>query len=349
LLCSTNAAAASTRVFTKGGVVKFTAGAALKQKQLAPKNQWIGSTPDGATSVFGFDSKGYLQTPKGTFPFVASSAARAVWSENRVTVLQSLGPAVVLDTTTGKVVHQRTGRLECDARVVGDTLWVHEESKDAKARLFKIDLKTGTSTAVSQGRRVDQCVATADAQKWILFDEYAKDSKLMGLSASGKLDPLAHGAMDSVTLSPAGDRACFVRNLAVLCVRDDHTEEKIATDISGASLEIDPTGARMLIQAFYSVKGDSVPVTLLADFASGTVREIRGVALKSGGSIHLLSGGKSIASGSSGGVEVFDVEAGKRHSIAHKEMYSVTGLLGAERRLIGEEDNGGATFLLELP
>jgi hypothetical protein len=350
VVCFAAPLSGAPRNFTNAGTVaKFTGGAALKEKKLLTKKTWGGSTADASMTIAGFDMKGWLQTPKATFPFAAAHVARTIWAPGRVGVLQYLGAMVVLDTQTGKVVYQREGKLECDARFVGDTLWAHEESKDPKARLWKIDLKTNVATAVTAGRRVDQCVASADAQKWILYDEYAKDSKLMLMSAAGKLDPLAHGDMDSVTLSPAGDRACFVRNLSVFCIRDDHTEERIATDISGASLEIEPSGARMLIQAFYSVKGNSVPVMLLADFASGSVREIRGPALKSGGSVHLLAGGKSIASGSASGVEVYDVEAGTRHALKHNAMYSVHALLGAERKLIGEEDNGGDTYVIELP
>src|SRR5205085_10439184 len=96
-------------------------------------------------------------------------------------------------------------------------------------------------------RRVDQCAAGAN--KWILYDEYAKDSKLMAYDVkTNQFEPLAHGDMDSVVLS--AERACFVRNLSVFCVQADRTEERIATDVSGAGLQMDPTGARMLIQAF---------------------------------------------------------------------------------------------------
>lgn len=337
------------RVFTNAGVVTFQKGAALKEKRIGVKRTWAGSTPDGTTSVFGFDMKGWLQTPKGTFPFAAAHVARTVWSSDlsRVAVLQYLGPLVVLDTQTGKVVLERKGALECDARFDGnDTLYAYEESKEQKARLYKIDLKTGASTAISSPRRVDQCIGGAN--KWILYDEYAKDSKLTAYDvAANKFEPLAHGDMDSVVLSP--ERACFVRNLSVFCVKTDRTEERIATDISGASLQMDPTGARMLIQAFFSVKGNSVPVMLLADFAAGSVREIRGPALKSGGSVQLMSGGKVIATGSGGGVEAFDIESGKKHAITHSQMYSVKPLAGADRKIIGEEDNGGDTYVIDLP
>ena len=263
--------------------------------------------------------------------------------------MQYLGPLVVLDTQSGKVIHERKGWLECDARFEGnDTLWAHEESKDPKGRLYKIDLKTGTQTAMGVGRRVDQCAASSDASKWILYDEYAKDSKLMLFDVkANKYEPLAHGDMDSVVLS--GERACYVKNLSVICVKTDHTEEKVATDINGASLQMDPTGARMLIQAFYSVKGNNVPVTLLVDFASGSVREVRGPTLKSGGSVQLMSGGKVIATGSSSGVEAYDVESGKSYSLKHNQMYSVKALPGADRKIIGEEDNLGDTFIIELP
>lgn len=352
---SASAVPPAPRIFTNAGVVTFTAGAALKEKRIGVKRTWAGTTPDGLTSVFGYDMKGWLQTPKGTFPFAASHVDRTVWTSDfsRVAVLQHLGPLVVLDTQTGKVVFERkNGQSECDARFVGnDTLWFHEDSNDGKGRLHKVDLKTGVATAVSTGRRVGQCAASADAQKWILYDEYAKDSKLMVLDAqTGKLDPLASGAdLDAVTLSPAGDRACFTRGLKVLCVRTDHTEERVAADISGTGLQMDPSGARMLIQAFYSVKGDSKPVTLLADFASGSVRELRGPTLKSGGGVEIMSGGKVIGTGSANGPEAFDVEAGKRHSLKHNAMYSVKALLGAERKMIGEEDGQGDTFILELP
>jgi hypothetical protein len=345
------AAPPAAKTFTNAGVVTFKASGALKEKKIGVKKTWGGTTPDGTISIFGFDMKGWLQTPKGTFPFAAAHVARTVWTSDnsRGALLQYLGPLVVLDTQTGKVIHERKGTLECDARFVGnDTLYVHEESKDPKARLYKIDLKTGTQTAISNPRRVDQCAASDDAQKWILYDEYAKDSKLMLLDVkTNKHEPLAHGAMDNVVLS--GERACYVRNLSVICVRTDHTEEKIATDIEGVGLQMDPTGARMLIQAFYSVKGNSVPVTLLVDFAAGSVRELRGPTLKSGGSVQLMSGGKVIATGSSGGVEAYDVETGKSYSLKHKDMYSVHALPGAERKIIGEEDNQGDTFIIEVP
>jgi len=341
------------RVFTTLPTVTFKPGAALKKKRIGVQRTWAGTTPDGATSVFGFDMKGWLQTPKGTFPFPAAHVARTVWSDDRsrVAVLQYLGPAVVLDTLNGANVLQRKGALECDARFGGnDTLYVHEESKDATARLYRVDLKSGASTALSAPRRVDQCAASADARTWVLFDEYAKDSKLTVLDApSGKLEPLAHGDLDAVTLSPAGDRACFVRGVAVVCARTDHVEERIAHGLHGVGLEIDPLGARMLVQAFYDLKDESVPVMLLVDFAGGTVREVRGPTLKSGGSVHLMSSGKVIATGSASGVEAFDVESGTRHTVLHPEMYSVHAVAGAERSIIGEEDNGGDTYWIVLP
>lgn len=341
------AAGARTIVFSNAGVVQFQNGPALKEKRIGSKRTWAGTTPDGAMSIFGFDMKGWLQTAKTSFAFPAAHVDRAIWGDGRVAVLQHLAAAVVLDTATGKVVYQRSGHLECDARMVGDNLWLHEQSKDPKARLYRVDLKTGIATVLSSGRRVDQCAATADGQRWMLFNDYANEVSL--LSATGESVPLVSGQIESVRLSPTGDRVCFVQQLSVVCRRGDRTEERVASDIVVADMEIDPMGARMMIRATYPVKGEPVPVILLADFASATVRELRGPSLRSGGSLRLLSGGRAVAAGSSTGVEVFEVESGKHHTLAHNAMYTVKPLPGAERKLIGEEDNGGDTFLIELP
>jgi len=344
------------RAFTDGGTVTFQPGVALKQRRLANRMIWGGTSADGVVSVLGFDMKGLVLTAKKPdgVAFPAAHVARTTFASDgsRVAVLQYLGALIVLDTVTGAVVRERSGALECDARFLdAGHLRLHEESKDKTARLYDFDLATGQATPLSAKRRVSHCTASLDAKTWLLHDEYAKDARVavLRVATPTTLEALLKVDGDGAVLSPIADRACFYDQGNVRCVRADHGEERVASGLSGASLEFDDTGARMLIQgSFLDAKEEPRSILLLVDFASGTVRKLVGPTLTSGGSVHLMSGGQVVATGSAGGVTAFDVEGKRRHALAHPAMYSVHAVAGAPHKLVGEEDNGGDPYLLEF-
>lgn len=344
------------RAFSDGGTVTFQPGVGLKQRRLGKRMTWAGTSADGVVSVLGFDMKGLILTAKKPdgVAFPASHVAHTVFAadSSRVAVRQYLGALVVLDTVTGGVVHERKGALECDARFLdAGHLRLHEESKDPKARLYDLDLATGKQTPLSGSRRVSYCSSSLDAKSWLLHDEYAKDARvvLLRVGTPPILEALLKTDGDGAVLSPVADRACFYDHGSVRCVRSDHGEERVASGLTGASLEFDDTGARMLIQGSFLDKNEEPrSILLLVDFASGTVRKLVGPALTSGGSVHLMSGGQVVATGSAGGVTAWDVENKRRHALSHPAMYSVHAVAGAPRKIAGEEDNGGDPYLLEL-
>lgn len=344
------------RAFTDGGTVTFQPGVGLKQRRLAKRMIWGGTSADGVVSVLGFDMKGLILTAKKPdgVAFPAAHVARTSFSADgsRVAVLQYLGALVVLDTVTGGVVHERSGPLECDARFLdAGHLRLHEESKDQKARLYDLDLATGKQTPLSGKRRVSNCSSSVDGTSWLLRDEYAKDARVALLRVGPKttLEALLKTEGDGAVLSPIADRACFYDQGSVRCVRTDHGEERVASGLTGASLEFDDTGARMLIQgSFLDKNQEPRSILLLVDFASGAVRKLVGPTLTSGGSVHLMSGGQVVATGSAGGVTAWDVEGKQRHTLSHPAMYSVHAVAGAPHKIAGEEDNGGDPYLLEF-
>lgn len=344
------------RAFTDGGTVTFQPGVGLKKRRLAKRMTWAGTSADGVVSVLGFDMKGLIVTAKKPdgVPFPAAHVARTVFTADggRVATLQYLGALIVLDTATGGVVHERKGALECDARFLDPGhVRLHEESKDKAARLYDLDLATGKQTPLSGKRRVSSCASSLDARSWLLHDEYAKDARvaLLRVGPPATLEALLQTDGDGAVLSPIADRACFYDQGSVRCVRADHGEERVASGLTGASLEFDDTGARMLVQgSFLDAKEEPRSILLLVDFASGVVRKLVGPVLTSGGSVHLMSGGQVVATGSGAGVVAFDVEGKRRHALAHPAMYTVHAVAGAPRKLVGEEDNGGDPYLLEL-
>jgi len=344
------------RAFTDGGTVTFQPGVGLKQRRLAKRMIWGGTSADGVVSVLGFDMKGLILTAKKPdgVAFPAAHVARTVFSADgsRVAALQYLGALLVLDTVTGGVVHERKGALECDARFLDPgRLRLHEESKDQKARLYDLDLATGKQTPLSGPRRVSNCSSSLDARSWLLHDEYAKDARVVLLRVGPPpiLEALLKTDGDGAVLSPIADRACFYDLGNVRCVRTDHGEERVASGLTGASLEFDDTGARMLIQGSFLDKNEEPrSILLLVDFASGTVRKLMGPTLTTGGSVHLMSGGQVVATGSAGGVTAWDVEGKRRHALTHPAMYTVHAVAGAPHKIAGEEDNGGDPYLLEF-
>jgi hypothetical protein len=369
------------RVFTFGKDITFKAGAGVpKQRWIVDDTRFGGASPDLGVIVAASGQQGMLITPKAPkgLKFPAHSPHEdgdAVFSPDRtrVAILQYLGSLVVLDAATAKLQwehHDDLGAFrECGVRFASkDELVFHGEGKDGDARLVRVDLTTGKGTLLGTGLDVDECTATPDGSRWLLFNDYEKPagnpkgkSTSVGVvrvrdGVTGATFELVRGLHSAHVLSPTGDRVCWHEEETdhVSCLRaSDRGLEKIwQGDASG--LQIDAEGKRMLVTGTVQVKADYVPVMLVVDFATGTIRALDGPRLKSGGSVSLMSSGVLVASGSSSGIEIFDVDAGARWFAARSPFYSAYAIAGQPRRLIGgsEPPGGGSLedlYLIDVP
>jgi hypothetical protein len=291
----------------------------------------------------------------------------------RVAILQYLGRLIVLDATTAKLQWEHDSKLgdfgECDVRFATSSEVVfHGESRDGDARLVRVDLATGKGTQLGAPLNVDECTATPDGSRWLLFTDYEKppnDPKGKSTSvgvvrvrdgATGATFELVRGLHSARALSPTGDRVCWhdEETNHVSCLRaSDRGLEKIWQG-AASTLEIDAEGKRMLVTGSVQVKADWKPVTLLVDFADGTIRALDGPRLKSGGAVKLMSSGVIVASGSASGIELYDVDAGLRWFAARSPFYSPYALRGQPRRLVGgsEPPQGGSLedlYVIDVP
>ena len=358
------------RAFTLEKPVSFAPGLGTpKQRAIAKHTRFGGASGDLRTFVIGVDQHGALITPGApagvSFPAhsIQDDGARFSPDGARVAVLQYLGPLQVLSATDGARVWARADGAECDARFVDDGHVVfHAMSKESAARLWTVDLATGIAAASGVPVAVDACTGAPDAGRWLLYVDF-EDGAPAGVirvrdAASGAVLELVRGLASTWALSPTADRACWVDPKAreVVCRRaTDGGRERILGGIDAQGLEIDPLGARMLIGAAKpGSDGEPEAVMYLVDFAAATVRRLNGVGLHTGGTLHLLAGGHLVAAGGADGVEVFDVDAGKRTVAKRTPFYSVHPLPGEARRFVaGSEPGSGGSledvYLVEVP
>jgi hypothetical protein len=349
--------------------VTFTpGGGSPKSTTLAKRTHFSGISRDLQSFVTGYDQQGSLFTaasPKG-IAWAAhspqSDGARFSGNGARVAVMQVLGPLVVLSTTDAKTVWTRgddDGAGECEARWVSDDrLMFHGMSKDAKARLWSVDLASGAATAIGPGVGVDACTASPDGARWLLFVDYESGQATSALrmrdAASGAVTELVRGVASTWVLSPTADRGCWLERASkrLLCRRtSDLAVEEILSGVDVLGLEIDDAGARMLIGSATLGGGggggegeesdEPRAVMYLADFDAGTVRKLDAVTNSTGGTMHPLSGGHLIAAGSAGGVDVWDVDKGKHWRVSRTNAFTVHPIPGESRRFVlGAEVDG---------
>jgi hypothetical protein len=342
------------RTFTTAKKASFTpGGGSPKQTPLAKRSHFSGISHDLASFVTGYDQQGMLFTaaaPKGiawTSHSPQSDGARFSADGARVAVMQFLGPLVVLSTADAKTIWTRAdedGAGECEARWTSDDrLAFHAMSKDATARLWTVDLASGAATPKGPGVGVDACTASPDGARWLLFVDYESGKAASAIrlrdAATGAVTELVRDVASTWVLSPTADRACWLDRATkrLLCRRtSDLAVEEILSGVDVMGLEIDDTGARMLIGSATMDDESDEPraVMYLADFAAGTVRKLDAVTNSTGGTLHPLSGGHLIAAGSAGGVDVWDVDTGKHWIVKRNAAYTVHPIPAESRRFV---------------
>jgi hypothetical protein len=366
---------AAATVFAKGKTVSFTpGGGSPKQASIAKHTHFSGISRDLQSFVTGYDKQGVLVTaaaPKG-IAWAAHSpqndGARFAPNGARVAVMQYLGPLVVMSTSDAKTIWTRgdgDGAGECEVRWTSDDrLTFHAMSKETTARLWSVDLASGTATPTGPAIGVDACTASPDGKRWLLFVDYESGKATSAIrvrdAASGVVTELVRNVASTWVLSPTADRACWLDRAGkrLLCRRtNDLAVEEILSGVEVQGLEIDDAGARMLIgSATLPDEGDESDepraVMYLADFAAGTIRKLDAVTNSTGGTMHPLSGGHLIAAGSAGGVDVWDVDAGKRWRIKRNAAFTVHPIPGESRRFVlGAEVDSSMEdlFLVTVP
>jgi len=342
----------SAITFKRGPDYAFHArGGAPRERSLGqPRdNAWF--SDDGGTILAAGGSTGTMFTASGSVPMNVADVFDARFSPDgqKLAIVQARSPLSVRAVPSGAVLWTHQHGLGCAARWMSPTLLVaHDDG--ANARLWRIDLASNPPRVTPLGgvRRADACWASPDGKRFLVRDDYVQKGGVVWLvdGDTGAASVLAQQSSGSVVGSPAGDRVCFDGSSGtVQCVRvSPRVVETVASD---ASLDlfsaIDDTGARML----FTSKG----TTLIADFASATVRAAPQAPLRSGGSIALLSGGHLVASGSSADTTVFDLDAGTSLVKYAPRAYSVHPVGKRPRSvLVGRQESAGwDLYLEELP
>lgn len=317
-------------------------------------NAWLG--PNGVVVTSG-GSSGSLLAGGKTQKLAIADGFEVSFSPDgtQASVVQARAPLSVISIPQGKVVWEHEHGLGCAARWASPTTLVAHDDLN-EAFLWRIDLSLHPPRAQKLGveRRADHCWASADGKRWLVQDDFARKERSPKGSEhyrgvlwrvdgeTGAATVLLEDPSDIVA-SSAADRVCYTKKDGIFCRAVDGPDERVADE--GAYLQLDDTGRTLV----FSTRG----VFFAADLNTKTVRALSGVTGHSGGIVAVLSGGEAFATGSSSGVEVFDLRAKTKLVIPGGSFYGVHPVPGRARSLFIEKEQSNNVvedlYLAELP
>jgi hypothetical protein len=268
--------------------------------------------------------------------FSADGSRVAIWSSNGLDVL---------DVGSGKTLAAREGPV-CGARFLSrDLLVFFEESKEADARLWHLDLASGKATPRGRARAAETCHASIDGTRW-LVDAY--DTRAFVDGTTGRARPLAKSAMGAA-LSKAGNRFCLGAEAGLTCVRlPDERIEQVWTRKTSDRIVFDLTGEHAFI-TFADGSDDVRDAFALVDFEAVTVRALPDVRATSGSLFDLGPNGTLLSIGSALGLYVYDLERGELRFAAHAPLYGNDSFPYQPRRLVAGTDEPMDLFIVDVP
>ncbi len=317
-------------------------GAAPHVSLLDPAREHAWFSPNG-TIVTSGGMAGSLMAGGRTMPLAFADGFSATFSPDGrgVALIQARAPASIVSLPDGRVAWQHQHGIGCAARWASATqLLLLDSGYDA--RLWRVDVSTNpfTVTPIGGPRHVNQCWATPNGNQW-LVDDGSSTSVVDG--NTGSSTPLV-GGYGKVIGSPAGNRVCFEKNNGVFCQTAwPPREEFLFHGGDLATGAIDETGSRLM----FEVQGN----TFVADFASQTVFAAAWARLVPPGWITIVAGGHVIASGSSTGTYVYNLDSGTQTLVPGPGAYSVYPAPGRWKSVLSMREWGGKKdlYLIDLP